>query len=639
MLVRLDFNPLAADKSFGAGKMDEGAFEKVLQDSLLNYEQARLWRVQPELSLQTSAPASSQGEPKYKLLVDADGIYEVSYSELAAAGLPLAAIDPQTFRLTNRGQEVAIFIPGEGDGLFDPGDSLLFYGLSAGTRFTDTNVYWLSWGDGSGLRMTSIDGSPGGYASIPTYYWETRRVEQNNGYWNSQPSGPERERWYWNMVVSTGSPVSKTYPFEIHDPFITTTISATVRGYLYGYYASPQHHTRVYLNGYLLDDAYWPSAAEHSFEAEIPMSLIQDGPNTITLNLPMGGGISLDYVLVNRFELDFARKFTALSDELDFRSQDQGPTEFQVAGFSSQEVELYDLTSPISPTRLTGGLVEPFESGYRLRFEQPMAAPRRFLALSTLNRRQVSAILPYTSSNLHAADNAADYIVITHPDFYSSVQPLADFRAAQGLRVRVIDVNTIYDEFGDGLFDPEAIRSFLAHAFKYWNKPAPSLVLLVGDGNYDFKNWTGIGEPNYIPPYLADVDPYMVETAADNRYVSVSGPDFLPDMALGRLPVRSPQETADLVSKIIAYEGSDTGSGWKGRALFVADNSDDDGNYPYLSEHLIQDALPAGYDPVRMHYKLTHFTPASARHAITSTLEQGALLVNYIGHGTVELVG
>ncbi len=95
--------------------------------------------------------------------------------------------------------------------------------------------------------------------------------------------------------------------------------------------------------------------------------------------------------------------------------------------------------------------------------------------------------------------NGADYILITHPDFYDAVQPLADYRHGQGLRVKRIDVQDVYDEFNAGLADPEAIRSFLEYAYTNWQAPAPAYVVLVGDGNVDPKNYQGFSPPPIFP--------------------------------------------------------------------------------------------------------------------------------------------
>ena len=54
----------------------------------------------------------------------------------------------------------------------------------------------------------------------------------------------------------------------------------------------------------------------------------------------------------------------------------------------------------------------------------------------------------------------------------------------------VVDIDDIYDEFSDGLFNPFAIRRFLRYAYNSWQQPAPTYVVLVGDAHYDYKNTT-----------------------------------------------------------------------------------------------------------------------------------------------------
>ena len=54
-------------------------------------------------------------------MVDEDGIYQVTYAELEAAGIPVATLDPRTFTLRTQGTEIALYVPGEDDGVFDDG--------------------------------------------------------------------------------------------------------------------------------------------------------------------------------------------------------------------------------------------------------------------------------------------------------------------------------------------------------------------------------------------------------------------------------------------------------------------------------------------------------------------------------------
>ena len=80
-------------------------------------------------------------------------------------------------------------------------------------------------------------------------------------------------------------------------------------------------------------------------------------------------------------------------------------------------------------------------------------------------------------SDLHSTHNAADYIIITHNHFIQDVQPLADYRAQQGLRTKVVDVQDIYDEFNDGILNPNAIREFLDYAYHNWQPPCSDVCL------------------------------------------------------------------------------------------------------------------------------------------------------------------
>ena len=152
--VELRFNSLTGG-SARSSLIDEGVFEDSLRGLLLNYEQARLWRSRPAKDRLLQTPTAVFASPAYKIEVNQDGIYQVSYSDLRAAGVltdTLDLLDPHTFKLYNQSAQVAIFVEGEYDDSFDPGDYFLFYGQRVLSKYTVTNVYWLSWDGDDGLR-------------------------------------------------------------------------------------------------------------------------------------------------------------------------------------------------------------------------------------------------------------------------------------------------------------------------------------------------------------------------------------------------------------------------------------------------------------------------------------------------------
>lgn len=616
--------------------VDEGVFEDVLRNTVINYEDARAWRAEPQRLPSAPMTQATTGAAPYKILVDADGIYQLTYTALLAAGVPVGSLDPRTLQLSNQGNQVAIEVIGEADGAFNSSDYILFYGNKVTTKYTNVNVYWLSWGGTNGLRMGTSNGAPGGTGTVPPYFSTTQRIEQDKIYQSAYPSGSDNDRWYWLWVYSYGTnPAVVTATFTLPNP-VTTSTSATVSGIFKGFSAVPQHHTRVYLNGNLINDATWPSEAIHSFAATVPQSYLINGTNLITISAPLDGGITSDISLVNRFDITFNKLYTAVGDTLFFDGDTAGKWEYRVGAFTTNTVDVFDVSTPSNPVRVLGANIIPTGGTYRLAFEQTIAAERHYVALTTAQRKSPTTIVADVPSDLRSTANGADYIIITHPDFSASLQPLAAYHTAQGLRTVIVDVKEVYDTFNYGVFYPDAIQSFLAYAYAHWTAPSPTYVLLVGDGHYDFFNNLGRGEPIYLPPYLADVDPWMGETAADNRYVCVSGGDILPDMHLGRLPVKTVTEANTVVAKILGYAQNPPTTDWNRQVLFVADNPDAAGNFYNFSDSIVNNYLPEPYIAQKVYYGRTHTAPLAARNAITSAINSGRLMVNYIGHGAVN---
>ena len=132
--------------------------------------------------------------------------------------------------------------------------------------------------------------------------------------------------------------------------------------------------------------------------------------------------------------------------------------------------------------------------------------------------------------------SGADYLILSPSLFLPALTDLISLRQSQGLIVAVENLQAIYDA-SDGRPTPDAIHAYLQNAYSTWN-PRPAYVLLVGDGTFDPKLYRADSAETFLPPYLADVDPWMGETAADNRYAlldegSPGFGDMLPDLLVG----------------------------------------------------------------------------------------------------------
>jgi hypothetical protein len=263
----------------------------------------------------------------------------------------------------------------------------------------------------------------------------------------------------------------------------------------------------------------------------------------------------------------------------------------------------------------------------------------------------VAALSRDVGSALRSLTNRADYLLIAHRDLWPAAEALANHRRVRGLSVALVDIQDVYDEWSNGRMDPRAIRAFVAFAYGSWQAPAPSYLMLLGSGHFDYRMRTGLTmQPVLVPTYFACVDPWVCEVAVENEFVTVSGDDRVPDLALGRLPARTLAEATVMVNKIISYESSPPPGAWTGTLTFVADNArdasgapDPAGNFELLINGIMT-LVPAQYTANRVFYDpypnddngepYRYRTPSATTDAIVDAVNGGAVFLNYIGHAS-----
>ena len=555
----------------------------------------------------TSRPTSSQAvagglppasvwtppTPAYKISIAADGVYQLTYTDLQTAGLPVDTLDPRTFRVFYMGQEAAIRVIGESDGRFDAGDAVVFYGrgvddmyfdgLTPINKYTGTNIYWLTYGGLTGLRMAIKDGSGTGSTPEPfrhLAYLEFNIAQVGATYWSSLPYVPDTEHWYrdWYLTGPGGTPTRAPYYFAANNvasgPY-TATFTANVLGY-----NEVAHRVKFFLNGNLMLDDSTSGVGRTLFQTstQVPQSYLIEGSNAITVELASPD----DQIYLDWMKLTYYDQHVAEGDQLAFSSEVSGTWRYSVTQFSTADIEVYDVSNLVAPQIITNTTVTG-TGPYAVEFgDTTTNSSASYVALTPTTRQtpaKIEAVVPmtsqYTPVDLLSIAEGADYIIITHRNFLSDALRLANHRSSQ-YRVKLIDVQSIYDQFNGGLMSAESIHDFLAYAYANWVRPAPSYVVLMGDGSYDMRLYKGLSSNvTYIPPYLALVDPSLGETAAENRFVTLVGNDLMPDMHIGRLPVNTVAEAKAMVDKIMAYENDCKcqPGGWNKNLLFLADDA------------------------------------------------------------------
>jgi hypothetical protein len=566
------------------------------------------------------------------------GIYRLSYQDLSDAGLHPQWIKPEHLHLFHQGQEVAIQVISESPSHFQPGDEIRFYAQGIDNAFTDINVYWLYWRKKSfGKRMLQIAGTVTGEAEKMAAFYERVHFENNALFWLETPDAPEQDYWFWQRL-NAGE--TKKYRLKLHSP-VSEPNDVTVRLNFQGRSTAPpapNHHTVFALNGNLIGEAFWDGDLVYTQEIAIDSEYLIEGNNTLSLEMPGDTGAIIDVIYLNWVEIDYWRDFKAIKNRLAFNLTGNGKKSVTINGLTEPDIVIYDITNPFEVAEITHFTVTGEKRDYQATFETAlMGEEKRQYVISTLSQIQSpQQITPIQPRQLKSPKNAADYILITAQAFLPAVAALGRLREEQGLRVKLVSVEEIYNEFNQGLSAPGAIKAFLAYAYHHWNPPAPTYVFLVGDANINYKN-KGTVKGNQAPTHFSGS--WEGLTPNDNWYVSVEGKDNLPDMFIGRIPGPDIETVKRLINKIIRFERSTYDN--PASVLFVADSHSE---FEELNDKL-SDYLPTRVDEEKIYLRSylagvdkndRETKIAEATEDIIARFNQGVMISNYIGHGIMD---
>ncbi len=603
----------------------EGIFEKLSKRMMVNYKSRERVLDQKLINREVFSRAN---EGSLKIEIKEDGIYRLTHQDLLEAGIKMRRVDPDGFRLFNQGEELAINVVSKRSGKFRRGDYLEFYAQGIDNEFTDTNIYWLQWGsnEAQGLRVDQINGQVTGNGEGVSSFFENLHIEVSKVYWGKTPGLPREDRWFWEKITT---PTIGEYTINVPSPVIDsdeTTIRFGLRGRS-DTSPHPNHHSIVSLNGVVINDSLWDGLIEFVDEANIAPGTLNDGINDVSVELPGDTGSEVDIIYFNWIAVNYWRHLEAEQDSLKFTIDGDGLMQFDIKGFSLNDVKVYDITDPFKVKEIVDVSMESGDQGFTASFEDQVSDHKTYYVATESQIKQPASIVVWQPADLKNLSNGADYIIITGQEFITSIEPLLQFRAGQGLRVKAVAVESILDEFNFGIFDPGAIKQFLQYAYENWQQPAPTYVLLVGDANLDYRDYLETGKKNIVPPYL-DITNEIGSTPIDDWYVSVEGDDILPEMFIGRVSGNSPKQVSDVVNKIIRYEESLNFN--PDSILLVAD--DDREGFETLNNDLIELFSPElSAEKV---YLSTYNNVEDATQDIISNIDKGVLITNYAGHGS-----
>jgi len=618
----------------------------------------------------------------YKITVEQDGIYRITYSELVSLGVT----DPANVRIYGSGgamlpetadqnskndlQEIPIWMQTKNDGVFQNGDYILFYGqgpaiwkynhekqeFEHSLHLWDNLSYYFITSKPGGKRITleALTQEPvtNHVTAFDEHLYDEKKLI------NLIKSG---RYWYGEDFRSDEKTEEKTHRFSFSVPDIETETQAELNiSFMAQTDEKPpldwsDAQLVVKCNNLQIDKRNLPvrqnpeTPAMLNFNSEI--SNLSSGDMTVELTIIKNGVTSaggwLEYIRL------FARRKLNIppSSQLFFRdtqSVDEGNvSRFQITGGNSN-MQVWDITDMHN----VRGMFASF-SGNVLSFTANTNTLREFVAFDVTSGLKPG--FPEKNSrtenqNLHGISNV-DMIIVTHPDFLNAAQDLASLhRSRDRMAVETVTTEQVYNEFSSGMQDPAAIRNFMKYLYEKPSTVKLKYLLLMGAGSYDNKsNVIKMGNTNRIVTYQSENSWHNTNSFVSDDYFGILGDNEeiisgILDIGVGRLPALTAEQAADAVVKIRRYMDSQLSGDWQNIIGLLADDGDANTHtkqseilaeeiniqHPqYTVEKMYFDAFP------RVTTADGHRYP-EVEQRLNNLMNNGCLLVNFIGHGNAS---
>lgn len=609
----------------------------------------------------------------FKIRINKSGLFKITYQQLQAMGFDVS-VNPKNIAVFGNGGGVLpeknnefrhddlvenpIVVHGENDGKLDGADYILFYGegpvvwtyhpiydkfYHQTNYYDDYAYYFITALDGPAKRIQAAD-QPAGQPDITV----SRFTDYAYHELDLQNLGATGRTWYGET-----HDFNDTHDFVFDFPNIIKSIDG---GYINASFASDapsSNRFNIYINGSLgasVDMPVTPSSGYDYGRARGVNFTFTPSADQITVTTEFVRTSSSAVGYLDFIDVNVERQLRFAGTQMAFRASianDAGAVVRYILGDANNNISIWDITDPTNAQR-----VNTQQEGTTLAFKASNDVRREYIAFDGSEYYEPAFVEKVDNQDLHSILNI-DYLIISHPDFLSEANRLADFhRSNSNMVVAVTTPQLIYNEYSSGSQDISAIRDFIKRIYDH-SDPGKEIkyLLLFGDASYDYKDIIGSDNTNFVPCWESLKSLNIISSVATDDYfgylddgegISNSNTDKV-DIGIGRFVVATAREAAAAVDKSIRYARNtkENMGSWRNTICFVAD--DGDGNLHLGDAELLGNLLESEHpvynlDKIYLDAYPQISTPSGQQapdmnKAINDRIAKGTLILNYSGHG------
>lgn len=549
--------------------------------------------------------------------INESGIYQVSFGDLYALGINLNDLNSSNINVTHKGNLVPLDMMNlSKNGKFQKYSYFQFYADSINTLYTDNNIYELNLFSAiASPKMRKVSANPRGNNFVQSYQ-KTTKINRNLNYSFGSPI--ESEPWFDTNMFAYQSPLNTSFDIYADDLENSGSKAALTFEYWGGLdYSNDDmdHKINFAINGTRLGFDEFDGITARSIQFPIQISQLQN-INEINIELPASTINGLDLISLESISLTYPSKFIASENYLAFEMDQHN---FSVTGFSEKSIQIFALQNS-EIVKLKKFKIKRSNNGLKAEFSGLSGSNKYFVMTAQ------SVLVPELKLSLSKAVELVptEHLIISHVDFIGS--ELQTYASATRHNYRIVDVENIYNRYSHKIASGEAIKQFIQEMA---NNSDLKSVLLVGGDSYDYKNYLGLNAISFVPTIYRETDDLIKYSAVDALYGDAND-DGIPEVAIGRLPVRTLEELKTIIEKSFQYMDQSNNLS----AVLAADNSEtyDSYNFSASSNALADQFINANWTVEKSY--LDDISIEAARNVLIDEMNSGVRLAMYTGHSS-----
>ncbi len=601
-----------------------------------------------------------------KIGIRESGVYKLTYNQLKSQGfsdlsnIGIFGNGEGVLPLENSAYEdkdpsqVSVYCHFGGDGEFNEGDYILFYGASSNQwkyhpdkdfffyemhPYSEKNYYYITNSATIAKEIKMLDIPEESATRKVESFLDYKHYEKNQ--FNLVQSGRE---WYGERFG-----VQNSYDFDFQFPdrlenkpvsIATRMVSRSSQNSSFDVSVNEEELTEIFPGTVSFNyTGQYARASELLGKKVVNGDKINIRIKYKPLNSKSLGW--LDYITVNA-----VRELRMQGNQMHFRYKGDSPyevVEFVISN-AEQNLTIWDVTDPVHVKKIRGVEIKDGKATFKTYADTTY---REFIVFSDEEFLNPETEGQVANQNLHGI-GALDMLIVTKENFISQAGELADLHESHdGLKTKVVTDKEIFNEFSSGCPDPAAVRNFVRFIYENSNSSdSLKYLLLFGDGAYDNRECHNNGNLltyqseeslHYSNSFVSD-DFFGMLDETDNIEARFSG---LVDIGIGRLPVNTVEEAQNAVNKIQKYIDHKPEEAWMNKLVFVADDEDNNDHVEdaellssFVSENFGQFDIDKIYmDAFDQQTSATGSSYPAVNEKINEKVNNGVLLVNYSGHG------